>query len=31
VCILVGFSILLFSEVRKLVWKVPTDEVDTAA
>jgi Ca2+-transporting ATPase len=31
VCLLVGFSILLISEVRKLLWKVPVDEVEIAA
>ena len=31
ICLLVGFSILLISEVRKLVWKVPAEEVDAAA
>jgi Ca2+-transporting ATPase len=31
VCFLVGFSILLISEVRKAVWKVPADEVEAAA
>jgi Ca2+-transporting ATPase len=31
VCILVGFSVLLISEVRKLLWKIPADEVDITA
>jgi len=26
ICLLVGFSILLFSEIRKLVWKTPIDD-----
>ncbi len=31
ICLLVGFAILLLSEVRKMVWKLPDDEVPTEA